>query len=319
MTPLNLNQFRLNLTPPILLVQSVLLFVVLLFKAHAVVMRHDVNPSEYLLDTLDYQSTIHIDGCTATLIEPKWVLTAAHCIKEFYPKGTQIKINDESIAVETTFVHPEFNPEQSELHDVALIKLREPSYGTLPTPLYLDSDELGKIGKIAGFGLTGNGESGILNHCFPCELHVADNEIAETFPYLLRVRFDAPERTGSLILEGVSGGGDSGAPLYLTKNNTRYIAGVSSFGGIYYGDSDHFVRISQEMPWLSQTLGEDYSGNFDGLSYDEISEQNTMPDDKTESGGGTVANLMFLLLSSVFFIRRGSNYQYKQLSLFRFL
>jgi hypothetical protein len=48
---------------------SVLFFLVLLQsnKVGAIVMRHDVDPSEYLLDTLDYQSTIVILGCTATL------------------------------------------------------------------------------------------------------------------------------------------------------------------------------------------------------------------------------------------------------------
>jgi len=253
--------------------------------ASAIIMRHDVNPDEYRLDEIEYQSSIAIDGCSAALIEPSWILTAAHCIKHFYPVGTKLQINDESIAVEKTFSHPEFDPEKTNLHDIALIKLSEPSFGTVPSPLYSGNDELGQIGKITGFGFVGNGEEGVLQDWFPNPLHGADNEIAESSAYLLRVRFDSPDEINSLPLEGVSGAGDSGAPLFINKDGTRYIAGVGSFGGIYYGKFDNFVRVSQELPWLTQVMGEDYSGEYTGPSYDELQSQQALTEDDQSSGG----------------------------------
>ena len=70
---INLNKQRLFsiVLPVVLLAQS--------STVSAIVMRHDVDPEQYLLDPYNYQSAIH-GTCSATLITPRWALTAAHCV-----------------------------------------------------------------------------------------------------------------------------------------------------------------------------------------------------------------------------------------------
>ena len=89
-------------------------------------MRHDIDPNEYLLDTLDYQSVIVINGCTATLIAPRWLLTAAHCT---YPnlhygiaKDGTIGLLDETLVVKSVHNHPDFTLGNTPKHDIALVE-----------------------------------------------------------------------------------------------------------------------------------------------------------------------------------------------------
>ena len=276
-------------------------FCLISMQASSVVMRHDVDPQEYLLDAIDYQSTFHIDGCTAALIESRWVLTAAHCTGSRYHKGHLVTIGDEQIPVESVHNHPEFSEEQNDYHDIALIRLQEPVFGTIPTPLYEGDDELEQLVKLTGFGNTGNGNTGVNEHCFPCQLRGADNRIVEANDFYLRIQFDDPSSIDSLPLEGVSGSGDSGAPLYIETSSGRFVAGVSSFGGNRYGDSDHFTRVSKELGWLTEVMGDDYSGNYAGLTY---SEQQKLEDANNENtGGGSQGYMILLLLTTMSMIR----------------
>jgi len=268
------------------------------FTTHAIVMRHDVEPNEYLLDTLDYQSTLAINGCTATLIAPSWILTAAHCT---YPNlhdgitiGSEINFIDEVIAVKSIYNHPDFTQGDTRKHDIALVELVVPSFSVLPTPIYEKNDELGKVMKLTGFGVVGDGERDIYDYCFPCALRGADNKVEEVNDYHLRFKFDHPDDGNSLALEGVGAGGDSGGPVYIETENGRYVAGVSSFGSRKYNNFDNYVRVSKELGWIYEVMGADYMGNYTGPLY---SEQNrTQETQSKESNGGSFTSVTILAL-----------------------
>jgi secreted trypsin-like serine protease len=277
----------------------VLLWLSQSFIAQAIVMRHDVDTSEYLLDTLEYQSTIHVDGCTATLIAPRWILTAAHCIGNHYPTGLLLKLADQNIAVKSTYMHPEFTQEGTPHHDIALIELAEPSFSIIPTPPYEKNDEQGEVMKLVGYGGTGNGQTGVTNRCNPCELHGADNIVKEANIYHLRFHFDAPSSNDSLALEGVGGPGDSGGPVFIEVAGERFVAGVSSFGGNFYNDFDQYTRVSMTVNWLAETMANDYSGSYSGPLYSETVK---IEDNK---GGGTT-NLIWLLGINILLLFRCS-------------
>ena len=274
--------------------------------SQSIVMRHDVDPNDYLLDPGDYQSAIYLqEGCSATLIAPRWVLTASHCYfsdsLDPIDRGPLVVLG-EPINVLKVHIHPgSFVHQGIAKHDFALLELEEPVYTITPTPPYEGNDELNQLMKLVGYGYTGNGREGIKSRCFPCDLRGADNYVAEANMYHLRFKFNGPEDPDSLLLEGVGGPGDSGGPVYIETEDGRFIAGVSSFGGFYYGDHDQYTRVSQELDWMSEVMGEEYPGDYSGPLYSET----THPDpdihyddynDGGSSSGGGSLNLLVLCL-----------------------
>ncbi len=260
-------------------------------KAHAIVMRHDVDPDAYLLNDFVYQSVVAVNGCTATLIAPRWILTAAHCVNAASALGP-LRIVAEDVEIVVEHVHPGFVSASTLIHDVALLELSTPVSGVIPTHPYEGEDELGQVMKLAGFGDVGDAARGIYERCSPCDLRGADNKVTVANNFHLRFRFDDPRNGASLPLEGVGGPGDSGGPAFIENSAGRFVAGVSSFGSKSYGDFDHYIRVSQEVDWLLEVMGNEYPGYYSGPLYSEVEHNDRAPN---YGGGGSVAPVFLLL------------------------
>jgi hypothetical protein len=290
------------------LIRIAVTMAVLLVSAtvQAIMMRHDVDPAAYLLNNFDYQSTVSINGCTATLIAARWILTAAHCVDPGRSPGYQqfdkLTVMAEEVEIDSVHMHPAFNPSKIGIHDIALLELLDGVNGVISTPPYEGSDELGQIMKLAGYGDIGDAERGIYEVCNPCELHGADNRVTEANDHHLRFRFDDPRGGNSLPLEGVGAAGDSGGPAYLDTNAGRFVAGVSSFGSKSYNDFDNYTRVSRELDWLSEVMGDDYPGFYSGPLYSETEHQDRVP--SYGRGGGSVNPAILLIVLCLGLYRR---------------
>jgi len=201
-----------------------------------------------LVDDDDYM----LGTCTGTLVDPGWVLTAAHCVypsSSFAPSGAYVAFvddweesnsrnTDEALSL---VYHPDYDPNTSEF-DVALLEL--PAARSEPTAaIYTGStsqaDDYGRAYTIVGFGA-----SGWSDHSGELVKRTADVELSkvdDTFIY-------------SEDAQGSANGclGDSGGPLFRVHSVTGdyAVAGVMSWVSGCEGGSMGSVRATTVIDWI---------------------------------------------------------------------
>ena len=161
--------------------------------------------------------------------------------------------------------------------DIGLVHLTS-SPNVLPANLYTQSDELGHVGTIIGYGYGGRASAGY--NRFTPDLKRAGNNVLDVYggaskvtgysSNLVFVDFDNPNSAADsswgsstpLPYEFLPTLGDSGGGLFINVNGIDYLAGVDSVGTTTimdgnvnsdYGDMAGFTRVSQFLSWIQST------------------------------------------------------------------
>lgn len=218
-------------------------------QAYGIVIRHDIDDKKYQELGEQYTSSVaFVAGCVSTLIEPNWLLTAAHCVTEGRSDLDIARHLEAEYPVEKIYRHPS--------KDIALVQLSEPITNGKPVKLYTNTDEAGKTVVLVGNGSFGNGLDGVTVK--DGKIRGANSTVIETRPNNLVFLFDAPDT--ALSLEGISGPGDSGGPAFLEIENILYVAGVSSAQGTMglkegqYGVKEYYSRVSTHYSWIREII-----------------------------------------------------------------
>lgn len=178
-----------------------LLVIVLSTTSEAIVVRGDIQILESVVDEKDYPEVVPILGGRAvgTLIDDKWILTAAHVgqiVATSSSGDRDLTINGLMRKVDQVVMHPSWDDERVGDHDVidlALLRLDRPVGDTQVAPLYRGSAEKGKVITILGWGRTGDGTSAKLvkDRLF----RRGENTIDEVTPRLRFAGRSCPART----------------------------------------------------------------------------------------------------------------------------
>ncbi len=182
-----------------------------------------VNGSESDEDEVVALSTRGREFCTGTLVSPRVVVTAAHCV---YP-NINIKVADvevifgestdnpiETIGVKDGHPHPDWNKD-SIPYDIGILVLEKPSSQATPPMLpglFLQRNEMvGETVKMVGYGITRSEEDPGVRRAGDMIIDKVDDHTIYLHP--------GPSATCN---------GDSGGPLFLDEGEGEIFAGIHS-------------------------------------------------------------------------------------------
>jgi secreted trypsin-like serine protease len=189
---------------------------------------------------------------SAVAIEPNWVLTAAHVVKEAKFCLISQEETEKGYVVDKIIVREGFEENNFGFNDIALCYISNDLQLNFYPPLYENEDEIGKICCMSGYGLTGTFDTGAV--LSDDKKRAGSNRIDSVDRELL---ICSPSRTDKTSLEFLICIGDSGGGLFVDGK----LAGINSCvfasdknPNSTYGDESGHTRISKHIKWIRNTI-----------------------------------------------------------------
>lgn len=191
---------------------------------------------------------------SAVIIDPHWIITAAHVVENCH--SWTVNIKDKKYKISKMFINPKYDTNVFGESDIAIGYAEDAIETEFYPALYEKQDEVGKICSIAGWGLTGNFKTGV---------KVSDGKIRGGSNFIDRtdkkVLICSPSKRNEKFteLEYLICSGDSGGGLFIDGKLAGINSSVLGYDGkpdSTYTDESCHTRISLYIDWINNTMGE---------------------------------------------------------------
>lgn len=257
--------------------RSLILFLALTFSTllNAGTIDPNIPDSKYLEYGKDHECVIRIEGtqndgkrflASAVLITPKIVITAAHVIENL--KDAFVYLDPENKIQVLLFVYPEQYKLEAfggDGNDIAIGLLSSEIKIEFYPELYSETDELNKICSLAGYGMTGNFNTGV---------KVSDGKKRAGSNIIEKIESDllicSLQNIPNTKLEFLIAGGDSGGGLFIDKKLAGIHSSIFTYGNTP-PKSDRktlsvHTRISTHKTWIEKIIEEYNNANIGGTT-----------------------------------------------------
>lgn len=191
-------------------------------------------------------------GGSAVVIDPHWVLTAAHVVESCH--SWTVLIGEEKYNLDKIIIYPEYRSDLMGFHDIALGYSSKEMIVSFYPDLYEDEDEVGKVCSISGWGFTGTFETGLYKHD---GIRRAGSNFIDKIENKVLICSASKRNQKSTELEYLICSGDSGGGLFIGKKLAGINSSVIGYDGksnSSYGDESCHTRISFYYNWIKENM-----------------------------------------------------------------
>jgi hypothetical protein len=205
------------------------------------------------LDTV-HRNVVRVNSCSATLIAPRTVLSAAHCF--YQPQGrVNVVVAPNILPIAATYqVHASAAPPD---HDVAVLTLDAAATGIEPALLLRTAPLVGEAVTFVGYGRS--------QLAWPDGKRRAGSSTISDVDGAHFATYGASPTRASIDF------GDSGGPAFVVRGGRERLAGIASrarndcaLGNTDCTVSEH-ARADAELTWIKSRMVEPL---YDGSGYD---------------------------------------------------